>query len=159
MAHAHPMNSLVTYCNVRFAFPNKFSQLAESPTDLQSLQEFVALLDAVYIFFGVLDIYTHQHFLRQMREIFDPIFFSLRSGNFRRFRTFLEHYRGYSDDVRTLTMIFEAFLTTFGGTENSCDCYKRPRNIKPFFLFMVCFDSHFFTVWTQTPMNWTLSAS
>ena len=38
------------------AFPNTFSQRAESPTDLQFLQELVALQDTVYIFFSVIDI-------------------------------------------------------------------------------------------------------
>ena len=41
--------------NVRFASWNKFLQWEKSPTDLQSLEEFVALLDAAYIFFGVFD--------------------------------------------------------------------------------------------------------
>ena len=45
--------------NARFAFPNKFLQwekIFRPCTDLQSLEELVALLDAAYIFSGVFDI-------------------------------------------------------------------------------------------------------
>ena len=49
-------------CNAWFAFPNKFLQWEKSPTDLRSLEELVALLDATYIFFCVFDISARSWF-------------------------------------------------------------------------------------------------
>lgn len=86
-------------------------------------------------------------------NIFDSENVSVTS---QRLPTFYEHYRRYSDDFRTLSqiIIWRAFLTNFEGIKNCCDWYKL--RAKEHFLVIACFYSHFFIVWTPTPLNSTL---
>ena len=81
--------------------------------------------------------YTCQIFLSQMREIFDPIFFS--SANVQVASEYSRHFRNIVEDIPMTSEHFRRYLKLFSQLSEVLKTLvidtKEQRNIKPFFIY------------------------